>query len=163
MRHRKSYRKHGRRTSARIALMRSLVLGLFMAEPTDTHAERIITTVPKAKDARRMADRLVTLGKKGTLAARRRALEVLPNKRAVRKLFEEIAPRYADRQGGYTRILRLGKNRVGDDASQCLLELVGLSEAGEAAPQKPVVADDVEPATPPATEPAESADDKPQG
>jgi len=110
-----------------------------MAEPTDEHAERIRTTPEKAKEARRLAERLITLGKKGTLAARRRALQLLPNKRAVRKLFDEIAPRYADRPGGYTRILRLGRPRVGDAAPQVLFELVGISEE-VAAPPRPEVA-----------------------
>ena len=142
MRHRKSNRKLGRRSAPRKALLRSLVLGLFMAEPTKEHAERIQTTPEKAKEARRVAERLITLGKKGTLAARRHALEILPNKRAVKKLFEEIAPRYTDRPGGYTRILRLGRPRVGDAASQCIFELVGLSE--ETAAVKPEVAAEAE-------------------
>lgn len=140
MRHRKTQRKLGRRTSARIALFRSLVAGLFLAEATEDHAERIQTTPEKAKEARRMAERLITLGKRGTLAARRHALQILPHKRAVRKLFTEIAPRYADRDGGYTRILRLGKVRVGDAAEQVIFELVGTSES--TAPVQPEVAPD---------------------
>jgi large subunit ribosomal protein L17 len=142
MRHRKSNRKLGRRKGARRALLRSLVIGLFSAKPTDEHAERIVTTPPKAKEVRRFAEKLITLGKKGTLAARRRALELLPNRQVVRRLFEEIAPRYADRSGGYTRILRLGTRRVGDDAPQVILELVGLSAPKEEAPVKPTVADE---------------------
>ena len=138
MRHRKSNRKLGRRSAARKALFRSLVLGLFLADPTEDHAERIQTTPEKAKEARRLAERLITLGKRGTLAARRHALELLPNKRAIRKLFADIAPRYADRQGGYTRIIRLGRPRVGDAASQCIFELVGVTEK-TAAPVKPEV------------------------
>jgi len=145
MRHRKAHRKLGRRSSPRKALLRGLVASLFLAEPTADHAERIQTTPAKAKEARRVAERLVTLGKKGTLSARRRALEILPNKRAVRKLFNDIAPRYADRNGGYTRILRLGRRRVGDDAAQAIFELVGAAEAAEA-PVKPDVA--VEPKAP---------------
>jgi len=147
MRHRKSNRKLGRRSSARKALLRSLVIGLFTAQPTDDHAERIQTTPEKAKEARRLVARLITLGKKGTLAARRRALELLPHKRAVRKLFDEIAPRYADRPGGYTRILRLGTPRLGDAAPQVLFELVGMTE--EAAAPRPVVTDQPEPDAPP--------------
>jgi len=138
MRHRKSNRKLGRRSGARKALLRSLVRGLFMAQPADDHAERIQTTPEKAKEARRLAERLITLGKRNTLAARRRALELLPHKPAIRKLFAEIAPRYADRQGGYTRILRLGRPRVGDAADQCLFELVGTTDT--TAPVKPEVA-----------------------
>ena len=139
MRHRKNQRKLGRRSAARKALMRSLVLGLIMAKPNDQHAERIYTTPEKAKEARRLAERLVTLSKKGTLASRRHALMLLPNKRAVKKLFEEIAPRYTNRNGGYTRILRLERARVGDAASQCVFEFVGLSEEKAV---KPEVAED---------------------
>ena len=146
MRHRKSNRKLGRRSGPRKALIRGLVASLFLAQPTDDHAERIQTTPEKAKEARRLAERLVTLGKKGTLAARRHALKLLPHKRVIRKLFGEIAPRYADRQGGYTRILRLGRPRVGDAASQVLFELVGIAEKA-GGPVKPEVA--VEPEAPP--------------
>lgn len=135
MRHRKNQRKLGRRSAARKALLRSLVRGLIMAKPNDQHAERIFTTPEKAKEARRLAERLVTLGKKNTLAARRQALILLPNKRAVKKLFDEIAPRYASRAGGYTRILRLERSRVGDAASQCLFEFVGLSEEQAVKPE----------------------------
>ena len=154
MRHRKSNRKLGRRSGPRKALMRSLVAGLFLATPTEEHAERIQTTPEKAKEARRLAERLITLGKRGTLAARRRALEILPHKRAVRKLFGEIAPRYAERPGGYTRILHLGTRRVGDDAPQVLFELVGIADkTGESV--RPEM--DVEPAK--AAEPAGDAED----
>jgi len=149
MRHRKSNRKLGRRSGPRKALLRSLVAGLFLATPTEDHAERIQTTPEKAKEARRLAERLVTLGKRGTLAARRRALAILPHKRAVRKLFEEIAPRYAERPGGYTRILHLGTRRVGDDAAQVIFELVGIAEkTGE--PVRPEVAVEPEKAAEPA-------------
>ncbi len=147
MRHRNANRKLGRRSGARRALLRNLVEALFLATPTEEHAERIQTTPEKAKEARRLAERLVTLGKKGTLAARRRALELLPNKQAVRKLFAEIAPRYADRNGGYTRILRLGRRRVGDAAQQVIFELVGLAEEG-GTPVRPEVALDEEPEPP---------------
>ena len=142
MRHRNANRKLGRRSAPRRALFRSLVAGLILAESKDGHAERIQTTPEKAKEARRLAERLITLGKKNTLAARRRALELLPNKRAVRKVFTDIAPRYADRQGGYTRILKLGKVRVGDAAAQVIFELV--EQAGAQEPVKPEVAPEVE-------------------
>ena len=137
MRHRKAHRKLGRRSAPRRALLRNLVEGLFLATPTEEHAERIQTTPAKAKEARRFAERLITLGKKGTLSARRRALQLLHNKKAVRKLFDEIAPRYEDREGGYTRILRLGTVRVGDAAAQVIFELVG---AAEEVAVKPAVA-----------------------
>jgi large subunit ribosomal protein L17 len=85
--------------------------------------ERIITTEPKAKELRRVADKLVTLGKRGNLHARRQALQVVHSDAIVRKLFDEIAPRFAERQGGYTRILRLGY-RPGDAAAMAVIELV---------------------------------------
>ncbi len=149
MRHRKANRKLGRRTSQRKALIRNLVASLFLAQPSEDHAERIHTTPEKAKVARRLAEQLITLGKKGTLAARRRALQRLPNKAAVRKLFAEIAPRYTNRQGGYTRILHLGNRRIGDDAPQAIFELVGIAEEPET-PVRPEVT--VEPEDKPETE-----------
>lgn len=159
MRHRKANRKLGRRSGPRKALLRNLVEGLFLATPTEEHAERIQTTPEKAKEARRLAERLITLGKKGTLAARRRALALLPNKKAVRKLFNEIAPRYDNREGGYTRILRLGTRRVGDAASLVIFELVGIAEEG-AAPVKPEVA--VEADEEPAAEPEPEGEPEPK-
>ena len=84
--------------------------------------ERIQTTLPKAKELRSWADKIVTLGKKGDLAARRRAFDLLRDRDAVKKLFEEIAPRFKDRQGGYTRIYKIGW-RTGDAAPLSLIEL----------------------------------------
>lgn len=161
MRHRKANRKLGRRSGPRRALLRGLVSSLFLAEPTADHAERIQTTPEKAKEARRLAEKLITLGKKGTLAARRRALEILPNKRAVRKLFRDIAPRYADRPGGYTRILRLGRRRVGDDAPQVIFELVGLSEEAASRPVKPEVAVEPDRKAAPTADESRGSDSKP--
>ena len=158
MRHRKANRKLGRRSGPRKALLRGLVAGLFLATPTEEHAERIQTTPEKAKEARRLAERLITLGKKGTLAARRRALELLPNKQAVRKLFSEIAPRYTDRPGGYTRILRLGTRRVGDAAPQVLFELVGLAEEGGTPVRPEVAVEEPEPEPGPEPEPESETD-----
>jgi len=86
--------------------------------------ERIETTVAKAKEARRLADKMVTLGKKATLHARRQALAFIMDKEVVGKLFSVLAPRYADRSGGYTRIIRTGFRR-GDGAELALLEMVG--------------------------------------
>jgi large subunit ribosomal protein L17 len=86
--------------------------------------ERIITTPAKAKEVRSMAEKMITLGKTGTLAARRYALSVLNNKAVVKKLFAEIAPKFQDRPGGYTRILHLDRRRLGDNAPQCVFELV---------------------------------------
>ncbi len=153
MRHRKPLKKLGRRSAHRRSTLRHLVIGLFLTEPTATHAERIVTTPAKAKAARPFAEKLITLGKKGTLAARRRALKLLPNKRAVKKLFDEIAPRYTDRPGGYTRILRLGTRRVGDDAPQVIFELVGITEEMAQRPVQPSLDLDDEEAERPETAP----------
>jgi large subunit ribosomal protein L17 len=116
MRHLKQGRKLGRTTAHRKALLRNLATALL-------EHERIITTEPKAKELRRVADKLVTLGKRGSLHARRQALQVVQSNAVVQKLFNEIAPRFAERQGGYTRILRLGY-RSGDAAAMAVIELV---------------------------------------
>ena len=116
MRHLKQGRKLGRTTAHRKALLRNLATALL-------EHERIITTQPKAKELRRVADKLVTLGKRGNLHARRQALQVVQSNAVVQKLFNEIAPRFAGRQGGYTRILRLGY-RPGDAAAMAVIELV---------------------------------------
>jgi len=85
--------------------------------------EKIITTEAKAKEVRGIAEKVITLGKGGSLHARRQALSTLNNKKVVSKLFDELAPRYVDRSGGYTRVLKLGP-RLGDGAPMALLELV---------------------------------------
>ena len=118
MRHLKQGRKLGRTTAHRKALLRNLATALL-------EHERIITTEPKAKELRRVADRLVTLGKRGNLHARRQALQMVQSNAVVQKLFNEIAPRFAGRPGGYTRILRLGY-RPGDAAAMAVIELVDL-------------------------------------
>jgi large subunit ribosomal protein L17 len=89
--------------------------------------EKIVTTVPKAKELRSVAEKMITLGKRDSLHARRQALSFIRKKPVVFKLFDTLAPRYADRNGGYTRILRLG-NRKGDSAELAILELVGSEE-----------------------------------
>ena len=89
--------------------------------------EKIVTTVPKAKELRSVAEKMITLGKRDSLHARRQALSFIRKKLVVFKLFDTLAPRYADRNGGYTRILRLG-NRKGDSAELAILELVGSEE-----------------------------------
>jgi large subunit ribosomal protein L17 len=116
MRHLKQGRKLGRTTAHRRALLRNLATALL-------EHERIVTTEPKAKELRRVADKLVTLGKRGDLHARRQALEVVRSNAVVRKLFNDIAPRFAERKGGYTRVLRLGY-RPGDAAAMAVIELV---------------------------------------
>ena len=111
-----AYRKLGRDSSARKALFRSILTSFF------AHG-RIETTEAKAKEIRGLADQLITLAKRGDLAARRQAIARLVDKAVVRKLFDEIAAKYQDRQGGYTRILKLGPRR-GDAAPMAILELV---------------------------------------
>jgi large subunit ribosomal protein L17 len=116
MRHRKEKRQLGGTTSHRKALLRNLVTSLL-------EKERIETTLAKAKELRRIADRMVTLGKKGDLAARRRAARTVRSNEVVQKLFSELALRYDGRPGGYTRIYQIGP-RPGDGASMALIELV---------------------------------------
>ncbi|MBO4853223.1 MAG: 50S ribosomal protein L17 [Schwartzia sp.] len=110
------YRKLGRDSSARKALFRSVLTAFFR------HG-RIETTEAKAKEVSGLADQLITLAKRGDLAARRTAIARLYDEDVVRKLFSEIAEKYKDRQGGYTRILKLGPRR-GDAAPMAVLELV---------------------------------------
>lgn len=110
------YRKLGRPTNQRKAMLRNLTTALL------EHG-KIETTVDRAKEVRKMADRMVTLGKKGDLSARRKALSFITKEDVVTRLFEEIAPKYADRQGGYTRIYRIGPRR-GDAAETAIIELV---------------------------------------
>ncbi|MCC6130317.1 MAG: 50S ribosomal protein L17 [Acidobacteria bacterium] len=116
MQHNRAGRKLGRTTAHRQSLFRNQLSSLF------TH-ERIRTTLYKAKELRPLAEKMITLGKKGGLAARRLALSKLPDKSAVGRVFDELAPRYKERQGGYTRILKLGR-RQGDAAEMAILELV---------------------------------------
>lgn len=120
MRHRKSGRKLGRTTSHREAMFRNMVTSLF-------EHERIVTTTPKAKEARRLADKMITLAKKGDLHARRQALSFIRSKDIVAKLFDVIQLQFVDRNGGYTRIIQTGV-RQGDAAAMAILELVGYQE-----------------------------------
>ncbi|MCL8206539.1 MAG: 50S ribosomal protein L17 [Actinomycetia bacterium] len=110
------FRKLGRPADQRRAMLRNLVTSLF-------RYERITTTETRAKEARVAAERLVTLAKQGDLHARRLAAAYLLDEEVLRKLFDTIGPRYADRQGGYTRIVRTGPRR-GDAAPMAILELV---------------------------------------
>lgn len=121
MRHRKAGRKLGRTAAHRNAMLRNMVTSLL-------EHERIVTTVPKAKEARRVADKMITLAKRGDLHARRQAYAYIRSKDVVAKLFDELEPQYADRQGGYTRIIRTGV-RHGDAAPMAILELVGYEES----------------------------------
>ncbi len=120
MRHRKKGNHLGRTTSHKKALMRNLAVAVF------EHKE-IRTTLAKAKELRRYVERLITYGKKGTLHHRRLAFQFLQNKQAVKTLFDEIAPVYEDRAGGYTRIIKLG-NRKGDNAPISIFQLVGFEK-----------------------------------
>ena len=117
MRHRMRGKKLGRRTGARTSLLRGLATALF-------DRERIRTTLPKAKTLRPYAERLITLSRRDDLHARRRVLRSITDRKVVGKLFKTLAPRFAERPGGYTRILKLGR-RKGDCTEMAILELVG--------------------------------------
>lgn len=138
MRHKVAGRRLGRTKEHRLAMRRNLVSGLFQHET-------ISTTIEKAKEVKPFAEKLITLAKKGTLPARRRAISLLGNRdiidyeegEAVRKgtvigkLFSELGPRYLDRPGGYTRIIKLSMKRLGDNGQLVLLQLVGSDESSE--------------------------------
>ena len=135
MRHKVAGRRLGRTSEHRLAMRRNMVASLF-------EHETISTTVEKAKEVKAFAEKLITLAKKGTLAARRRAIAMLGNRdiisyengKAVKKgtiigkLFSELGPRYLDRPGGYTRIIRLSLRRLGDNGQLVLLQLIGQDE-----------------------------------
>ena len=135
MRHKVAGRRLGRDSEHRLAMRRNMVSSLF-------EHETISTTIEKAKEIKAFSEKLITLAKKGTLSARRRAISQLGNRdiisyddgKAVRKgtvigkLFSEIGPRYLDRPGGYTRIIRLALRRLGDNGQLVLLQLVGQDE-----------------------------------
>ncbi len=142
MRHNKSGRTLGRKPDHRQHMMRNMVTSFLQNE-------KITTTVTRAKELRKVVDRMITLGKRGDLHARRQALQVIRDPKVVGKLFEMIAPRYSDRPGGYTRILRLD-NRAGDNAPMAIIELV---EEGYVAQTK-VPAQKEEPAAEQQEEPA---------
>lgn len=109
-------RKLGRNTDHRMAMLRAMVT--FLLE-----TERIETTVARAKEVRPLAEKMITLGKKNTLASRRKAMAFITKEEVVVKTFNEIAPKYVDRNGGYTRIIRTGTRR-GDCAEMAIIELV---------------------------------------
>jgi large subunit ribosomal protein L17 len=138
MRHRVAGRELSRTSEHRLALRRNLVASLF-------EHETISTTIQKAKEVKPFAEKLITLAKQGTLPARRRAIALLGNRNIVAfeqgnavskgtvigKLFSDIGPRYLDRQGGYTRIIRLSMRRLGDNGQLALLQLVGKEETAK--------------------------------
>lgn len=121
MRHRKHGKKLGRNSAHRIALKRNLVRSLFLSVDG---REYIVTTKEKAKFAKPFAEKLITLAKEKTLHNYRRGLQLLRDEDAVNVLFEKIGPRYRNRPGGYTRILRTANKRLGDRASQVLFGFV---------------------------------------
>jgi large subunit ribosomal protein L17 len=125
MRHRRDHRKLSRTSAHRRALLRNLVTALFQYE-------RIETTVAKAKEARRLGERLITFAKRGDVAARRHVARFVTRPEVTHKLFATIAPWYAERNGGYTRILRIG-HRLGDAGETAYLELIKSAEQKEQA------------------------------
>jgi large subunit ribosomal protein L17 len=143
MRHRVAGRRLGRTKEHRLAMRRNLVSALFQHET-------ISTTIEKAKEVKPFAEKLITLAKKGTLPARRRAIALLGNRdiidyeegeavkkgTVIGKLFSDLGPRYLDRPGGYTRIIRLSLKRLGDNGQLVLLQLVGADESMEKPPKK---------------------------
>ena len=138
MRHRVAGRRLGRTSKHRLAMRRNMVASLF-------EHETLSTTIEKAKEVKSFAEKLITLARKGTLSARRRAIALLGNRdivtyedgKAVKqgtvigKLFSELGPRYLDRPGGYTRIIRLSLRRLGDNSRLVLLQLVGPEEGAK--------------------------------
>jgi len=124
MRHRIRGRRLGRNSAHRRALSRNLISALFL------HG-RVITTAPKAKEYRALAEKLITLSKEKTLHRVRRAVQVLDNKDAVKRLFDEIGPSMQGRPGGYTRILKLATPRLGDKGQRVIWELVNYAPAAK--------------------------------
>ena len=134
MRHRMSGRKLNRTSSHRKAMFANMAAALIKHE-------QITTTLPKAKELRRIVDRLITLGKRGDLHARRRALSVLRDAGLVDKLFTTLAERYAERPGGYTRVLKAGY-RYGDSAPVGIIELVERDEDAKGLDSGPVLGEE---------------------
>jgi large subunit ribosomal protein L17 len=164
MRHRVAGRRLGRDSEHRLAMRRNLVASLF-------EHETVSTTIEKAKEVKSFAEKLITLAKKGTLAARRRAIAQLGNRDIVEnedgktvkkgtvigKLFSELGPRYLDRSGGYTRIIRLSLRRLGDNGQLVLLQLVGGDEV-QTAKQHKAKSEEVSPIETEQTVEAEATD-----
>ena len=148
MRHKKKGRQLGRQTKHRWALFRSLVTSLL-------EHERIETTEAKAKEIRGFTDRMISLGKEGTLPARRRALSFLRSKDVVSKLFNDVASRFQNRPGGYTRIIRT-RRRIGDAAEMVAIELVTRPEKPKAVPSTETAVAEKKESTEKSSAPAES-------
>ncbi len=129
MRHRKAGRKLNRTTSHRLMMLRNMVTSLF-------EHERIETTEAKAKELSRLAERLITLGKRGDLHARRQAMRIINSKKVAQKLFNDITPRFAGKNGGYTHIFKT-RNRPGDGAALAIIELIPAEGKEEKPSKKP--------------------------
>ena len=128
MRKRIAFRKLSRTSSHRWAMLRNMVTSLI-------NHERIVTTLPKAKELKRVAEKVIKFGKDGSLHSRREANKIIREKPALAKLFEVLGPRYMDREGGYTRVLKLSKNRKGDNAPMAVIEYI--DRPGEIRAAKP--------------------------
>lgn len=126
MRHKRAGKRLGRTSSHRLAMVRNMVTSLL-------EHERIVTTTPKAKEVRKVAEKMITLAKRGDLHARRQALSFVRDKNVVAKLFGPMKDEYMARNGGYTRIVRTG-NRIGDAAPMAILEMVNYTEGKVTAP-----------------------------
>jgi len=136
MRHGHGLRKLNRTTGHRLAMLRNMTVSLL-------RHEEITTTLPKAKELRPIVEKLVTLGKKGGLAARRQAISEMRDADQVKKLFDVLAPRYKDRQGGYTRIIKAGF-RYGDNAAMAVIEFVDRDVDAKGQDSGPVEAKEAE-------------------
>jgi large subunit ribosomal protein L17 len=211
MRHRRKGRKLGRTSTHRQAMLRNLASSLFLTEgefdpKIDENQPktpgRVVTTLPKAKEARRVVERCITIARKAlkhqedaqqyattahrhrdeaeykrwrksedwrkwsqamapVVVARRRAMQLLGDKDAVRILFETVAPRFVERPGGYTRILKLSKPRLGDAGERAILEFVGVRDRVIQKSEKPAFSDDEEREEPSASQPEDSAGAQP--
>jgi large subunit ribosomal protein L17 len=126
MRHRKAGKKLGRTSSHRAAMARNMAVSLI-------EHERIVTTLPKAKNIKPFVEKLVTLSKDATMHNRRRVFAQVRSKSATTKLFSVLGPRFSARRGGYCRILKLGKNRLGDNGARAILEFVERTPKEDAA------------------------------
>lgn len=134
MRHRKAHRKLGRTSSHRKAMLANMAVALIKHE-------QIVTTLPKAKELRPYVEKLVTLGKRGGLHARRQVYAKLPEQKWAAKVFDVLGPRYADRSGGYTRIMRAGF-RYGDNAPLAVIEFVDRDPEAKGQDSGPVLTED---------------------
>ena len=131
MRHRKSGRKLNRNSSHRKALFKNLAIALI-------EKDIIKTTLPKAKELRKFIEPLITLGKKGDLSSRRKAMSILQDEKMTKKIFDTLANRYTERKGGYTRIIKLG-NRYGDNAPTAVIEFIDRDEDAKGLDSGPVI------------------------